>query len=58
VLVVLPVFALIAVQMTGVMWFGSLGAAGLALGIAALDVFLLWVAVRLFRRESVVVNWH
>jgi len=58
VLVVLPVFALIAVQVTGVVWFGPWGALGLALGIGALDVILLRVAVRLFRRESIVVNWH
>ena len=58
VLLVLPVFALIAVQVTGVVWFGTLGAVGLALGIAALDVIMLWVAVRLFRRESIVVNWR
>lgn len=58
VLVVLPVFALIAVQLTGVVWFGPLGAVGLALGIAAVDVLLLRVAIRLFGRESIVVNWH
>jgi ABC-type Na+ efflux pump permease subunit len=58
VLVVLPVFALIAVQVTGVVWFGPLGALAVALGIAAVDVLLLRVAIRLFRRESIVVNWH
>lgn len=58
VLVVLPVFALIAVQVTGVVWFGAWEASGLALGIGALDVILLRVAVRLFRRESIVVNWR
>ncbi len=58
VLVVLPVLALIAVQVTGVVWFGTLGAVGLALGIGALDVILLWIAARLFQRESIVVNWH
>ena len=58
VLVVLPVFALIAVQVTGVVWFGPLGALGVALGIAAVDILLLRVAIRLFRRESIVVNWR
>jgi ABC-type multidrug transport system permease subunit len=58
VLVVLPVFAFIAVQVTGVVWFGTLGMVGLALGISAIDVILLRVAVRLFRRESIVVNWR
>ena len=57
-MVVLPVFALIAVQVTGVVWFGPLGAVGVALGIAAIDVLLLRVAIRLFRRESIVVSWH
>ena len=57
VLVVLPVFALIAVQVTGVVWFGPLGATGLALGIGALDMILLRVAIRLFQRESIVVRW-
>jgi hypothetical protein len=27
-------------------------------GIAAIDVLLLRVAIRLFRRESVAVSWH
>jgi hypothetical protein len=58
VLVVLPVFALIAIQVTGVVWFGPLGAVGLALGIGVLDVILLRVAIQLFQRESIVVRWR
>lgn len=58
VLVVLPVLALIGVQVTGLVWFTPLLTLALALGIGVIDLLLLRVAVRLFRRETIVVAWR
>jgi ABC-2 type transport system permease protein len=58
VLVVLPIFALIVVQVTGLVWFTPLLTLAVALVLAALDLVLLRVAVRLFARESIVVRWR
>ncbi|MFQ6116915.1 MAG: ABC transporter permease subunit [Candidatus Bipolaricaulia bacterium] len=57
-LVVLPVLALIGVQVTGLVWLTPLLTLALALGIGTLDLFMLRVAVRLFRRETIVVQWR
>ena len=58
VVIVFPVLALIALQVTGLVWF-TLGATlSLALDIAVLDVLILRIAVGLFRRESIVVKWR
>jgi len=56
--IILPVLGLIAVQVTGLVWFTPLLTLALALGIAVLDVIILRVAVRLFQRESIVVRWR
>jgi len=58
VLVVLPLFALIAVQVTGLVHFTPLLTLLLSLGIAALDALMLRLAVRLFARESILVRWR
>jgi ABC-2 type transport system permease protein len=58
VLVILPVLALIGVQVTGLIWFTPLRTLVLALGIGIIDLLLLRVAVRLFRRETIVVEWQ
>lgn len=55
--IILPVFALIAVQVTGVIWFTPLNTVILGLVIAIIDVIVLRIAVRLFKRESILVNW-
>jgi len=57
-LVVLPVLALIAVQVTGMLWFTPLLTLALGLGISALDLLTLRVAVRLFQRETILVQWR
>lgn len=56
--IVLPVLILIAVQVTGLVWFTPLLTALLALAVAALDVLVLRVAIGLFQRESIVVHWR
>lgn len=58
VVIVLPIFALIAVQLTGWVWFTPLLTVLLTVGIGAVDVGLVWVAVRLFHRESIVTRWR
>ncbi|MCX6000243.1 MAG: hypothetical protein NTU41_11850, partial [Chloroflexi bacterium] len=56
--IVLPILALIAVQITGVIWFTPLYTLILGLAIGLVDVIVLRVAVKLFRRESIIVNWR
>jgi len=56
--IIFPVLGLIAVQVTGLVWFTPLLTLALALGIAVSDVIILRVAVRLFQRESIVVSWR
>jgi len=56
--IIFPVFALIAVQMTGVVWFTPLTTVLLAVGVLVVDAVVLRVAVRLFQRESIIVQWR
>ena len=57
-LIIFPVFALIGIQITGIVWFTPLLILLLALAIGIADFVTLWAAVRLFRRESIVVQWR
>jgi ABC-2 type transport system permease protein len=57
-IIVLPVFALIAVQVTGIVWFTPLMTFILGLVLLVLDIVMLRAAVRLFRRESILVQWR
>jgi ABC-2 type transport system permease protein len=56
--VILPVFALIAVQVTGLVWFTPWLTLALSLGLIIVDYLVLRVAVSLFQRESIVIKWH
>jgi ABC-2 type transport system permease protein len=56
--IIFPVFGLIALQVTGVVWFTPLLMFVLGLVICVIDVLVLRIAVRLFQRESIVVKWH
>lgn len=58
VLIILPVFALIAVQVTGIVWFNTLFTLLLSVAVALLDVIILRIAIRLFQRELIVVRWR
>jgi ABC-2 type transport system permease protein len=57
-LIIFPVFALIGIQITGVVWFTPLLILVLAMVIIIADLITLRAAVRLFRRESIVVQWR
>ena len=56
--IIFPVFGLIGIQITGIVWFTPLLTLGLALAIAIAAFVSLRAAVRLFRRESIVVQWR
>jgi ABC-2 type transport system permease protein len=57
-IIVLPVLALIGIQITGILWFTPSLILVVALAIGIADFISLRVAVRLFRRESIVVQWR
>jgi len=54
---ILPVFALIAIQLTGLVWFDLKLTLALSVAIMGIDYFVLKAAVGLFQRESIVINW-
>lgn len=56
--IIFPIFALIAVQITGVIWFTPLYTLALGIAILLIDIGVLRVAVRLFQRESILVRWR
>jgi ABC-2 type transport system permease protein len=56
--VIFPIFALIGVQITGLVWFTPLLTLALAAGVVLVDVLALRGAVRLFRRESIIIEWR
>ena len=58
VLIVLPVLALIGIQISGVVWFTTILTLVLALAVVVIDFFVLKVAVRLFSRESIIISWR
>jgi ABC-2 type transport system permease protein len=56
--IIFPVFGLIAVQVTGVLWFTPVLTLVLGVAISLVDILVLRVAGRLFQRESIVVRWR
>jgi len=56
--VILPLFGLIVIQVTGIVWLNTLSALGLAVLLLIIDFIVLKIAVRLFQRESIVINWR
>jgi hypothetical protein len=57
-LIVLPVLALIGIQIAGVVWFTTILTLVLAVAIVIIDFFVLKAAVRLFSRESIIISWR
>ncbi len=58
IIVIFPILALIAVQVTGLVWFGAWLTFFVSLGVMAIDFLMLRIAVALFQRESVVIKWR
>jgi ABC-2 type transport system permease protein len=57
-LVVLPLIGVLVAQVTGAVTLGLGSVLGTALLIGLVDVVLLGVAVRLFSRETILMNWR
>ena len=57
-LIILPVFALIGIQITGIVWFTPSLILVLTLAVGIADFIVLRAAVRLFGRESIIVQWR
>lgn len=58
VVLVLPVLAVVAIQLVGFTVLVAKVLVLLSLGIAVLDIVVLRIAVNLFKRESIVVKWR
>jgi ABC-2 type transport system permease protein len=56
-LVILPVIGLLVGQVAGFVQVSVPFILGVALGIGALDVVLLFLSVKLFRREEILTSW-
>jgi ABC-2 type transport system permease protein len=56
--IIFPVLALIGVQVTGLVWFTPLLIIILALAIVIVDIIVLRLAVRLFQREAITIQWQ
>jgi ABC-2 type transport system permease protein len=57
-LIIFPMLALIGIQITGIVWFTPSLILVVALAIGIADFVSLRVAVRLFGRESILVQWR
>jgi len=58
VVIVLPIFALIAVQVLGLVRFDTAATILFGIGLFVVDAAILPIAVRLFGRESILVRWR
>lgn len=58
VIIVLPILAIVGVQLIGFTVFTSARLFVLSITMGILNFFILRVAVRLFQRESIVVRWR
>jgi ABC-2 type transport system permease protein len=56
--IILPVLAFIAIQVTGIVLFTPLLTLTLGIALALVDWLMLRVAVRLFRRETILLQWR
>jgi ABC-2 type transport system permease protein len=57
-LLILPVIGLLVAQVSGVVQVGLAMILQIAVGVCLLDIFLLVMAVRLFRREEILTVWQ
>ncbi|HHX87326.1 MAG TPA: ABC transporter permease subunit [Firmicutes bacterium] len=58
VIIILPLLALIGVQVTGLVWFTPLLTVILGVFLGVINLLALKVAVRLFQRESIILQWR
>jgi hypothetical protein len=57
-LVILPVIALLIAQVSGAVQVGVEVVMGIAIVVGLLDLLLLGLTVRLFRREEILTGWQ
>jgi ABC-2 type transport system permease protein len=57
-LLILPVIALLVAQVSGMVEIDVTTILGIAFGVGLLDLFLIAVAVHLFRREEILTGWQ
>ena len=57
-LVILPVIGMLIAQVSGAVQVGVGVVMGIAIGVGVIDVLLLVVSVRLFRREEILTGWQ
>lgn len=55
--IVLPVFVLIGVQLSGFVMFTPILLLLLGIVVGVLDIFVLRLAIKLFQRESIITRW-
>ena len=58
ILIIIPLFALIGFQITGLIWFTFIHILALGLVLSVLDLLVLKVAIHLFNRESIIIKWR
>jgi ABC-2 type transport system permease protein len=58
VFIILPIFLLIALQVTGLVWFTPPVTLMLVVLLGLIDVLVLRLAGRVFQRESIVIRWQ
>ena len=58
VVIILPVFALIGIQISGIVWFTPLLTLTVGIVVSIIDIVGLRAAASLFQRESILVKWH
>ncbi len=58
IIIIFPLLILIGVQVTGLIWFTPLLTIILGIVLFFIDLLVLKVAVRLFQRESIIVQWR
>jgi ABC-2 type transport system permease protein len=56
--IIFPVLALIGIQVTGIVWFTPLLTLALGIGIGIIDWLMLRVAVGIFQREAILLQWR
>lgn len=56
--VILPIFGLIAIQVTGLIWFTPLWTFVLFITIVVIDWLVLRLATSLFQRETIITKWQ
>ena len=56
--VILPISALLSAQVFGFVRLDLSHAVAISVAVAAIDVVLLWIAVRLFDRETILTRWR